>query len=672
MKLSIAKNVLLSCTLLYVPIACMYAYGRSEGICIPLTADDVIMPECVFTIGATNDTFCNFRLRLDDGFKGCLAIDRQRVKLGDLRAEAVSADTTISLNPMLDMSGRICEFVSEYPLKKGAGFRIQIPAGLIKAIPDFEEVEDIDIDEDLLSSLSVAGAWHKAGTEWSEPGMFSVIDDDSLDGQIKSSKHNRYTYGYYSLLYPLLESLGLKGSLAVEGRKIGIDYEPPYLNDNGKTLVRLQDEKGWSLLCHSMDCLGEDYNNWIVDSLESPLAREILAAGPNKGISGKTVSVYDMKTRKQYWPDADNSGWEETPARYVKPYAGDYSTKKYTMYNPDYDIEWHWGEWKRRSEEFGFRPVGFVTHNSTSSHALVPDIRKVFPDGLSDIGWPNINYPPMFSSGVRSGLEGQSMAGYDGNSTDNTFNEKHYKKFCEQVDEAVEKGGWIVFNLHTYRDCWNNSLPGMLVSEGGTYPDEWVIPMKGMDSANDPLTPPAHLGIKDWSEWYPCPGTRLEMMWKVLKYAKEKGLKGVTCAEGFKIMGNRKSVGYYNGGNKFGMDRGAGLMDTEDIYPHYVVSATGEVSYFNPVVSEEYSVDIDDMDYAILSKSPGKFMISGDRVMWSCPDPSGVSLRLLEPTGKPILSVPTNNIILDKTLKGVLLICALRSGVVLGSIKMAR
>ena len=158
----------------------------------------------------------------------------------------------------------------------------------------------------------------------------------------------------------------------------------------------------------------------------------------------------------------------------------------------------------------------------------------------------------------------------------------------------------------------------------------------------------------------------------MLKYAKEKGLKGVTCEEGFKIMGNRKSVGYYNGGNKFGMDRGSGLFDTEDIYPHYVVSATGEVSYFNPVVSGEYSIDIDDMDYAdaILSDSPGKFMISGDRVMWSCPDPSGISIRILEPTGKQIASVSSNSLVLDNTLGGVLLICAVRSGSILGSIKM--
>ena len=294
----------------------------------------------------------------------------------------------------------------------------------------------------------------------------------------------------------------------------------------------------------------------------------------------------------------------------------------------------------------------------------------MFPNGLSDIGTININYPPMLSSGVRAGLEGQSMGNYDSNSKDNTFNETHYKKFCAQIDEAAEKGGWIIFNLHTYREVWLNSLPGALVSEGGTYPDEWVIPMKGMDSAKDPLTPPSHLGISDRSEWYPCPGTRREMMWMVLKYAKEKGLKNITCEEGFEIMGNKASVGYFNNGYRFGMDY-LGLMDTEDVYPHYMVSATDEMSYYNPLVSREYSIELDDLDNMdlVMTEGSGRFIVNNGLIVWNTPDPSGVTLEVFDLAGVKTVSSPTNSIRLSGR-HGVCIVCAKRAGSILGAIKI--
>lgn len=651
-------------------------YGYSVKKCQPLIYDEVMRSELTFHINSSNDTLCSFRLILDEDFKGNLSIDKFALQQCDPGVIAVSNDTLIHLQPMLDNGGRICEFVSDSPIQKGMGFRIIIPTGILKICPEMEEVDEIDLDEELLTSLSVAGAWHKAGKNWKGQGMFSVIDDDSLDGQIAPyANHPKYKYGYWSLLYPLLESLDLKGNLAVEGRKIGIDYTPVKFNNIGRTLVRLQDEKGWNLLSHSMECLGEIDNNWMVDSLDSPLAKKILQEGPNNGQNQRTVSVYDMKTGKQYWPNSDSSGWEETPSRFIKPYIGDYSTGKNVMYNPDFDVDWHWGETKSRAEEYGMNYVGFVTHNSTSSHALVSELLKVFPFGLSDPGTlkATINYPPMLSSAVRSGLEGQLRKGYNGDSKDNTFNDDHFRSFCAQVDEAVENGGWIIFNLHTYRDCWKNSLPGALVSEGGSYPDEWEIPMKGLDSANDPLTPPSHLGISDWREWYPCPGTRLEMMWKVLKYAKERGLKPVTCSEGFRIMGNKVSVGYFNNGYKFGKDLLGPLIDSDEIYPHYIVSATDEISYYNPLVSNEYTIDLDmawNVDYVVVGYS-GKFIVNGDNIVWSTPDPSGVSLKVIDLTGTKIAASSTNRIMLDSQ-NGVYIICAVRSGSVIGTVKVVR
>lgn len=640
--------------------------------CKPLELDSVLKLECLKTIDSSNDTLCTLRLRLEDNFNGSLKLNTLAINSLNLKIRAVSNEHSIILSPALEQDMRTCFLVSESPLKTSEGYEIHIPSGILIVKPDVKEVGDIDIDTESLASLSVGGAWHKPGNKWHHQGLFSIIDDDSLDGQIESSKHGEYTYGYYSLLFPLLESLGLKGNLAVEGRRIGIVNDPPYINDNGKTLIRLQDEKGWDMLCHSMECLGETMNNWLVDSIDSPLANKIFAEGPNLKVNANTVSVYDLQTHKQYWPNPDNTEWEETPARFIKPYAADMTLNKDVMYNPQYDIEWHWGEWKRRAESFGLYPVGFVTHNSTSSHALVPEIRKVFPFGLSDLGALNINYPPMLSSGVRAGLEGQSLGNYDGNSKDNTFNETHFKKFCAQIDETLKCGGWIIFNLHTYRHCWLNLIPGKLVSEGGTYPDEWVIPMKGMDSANDPLSPPAHLGISDWSEWHPCPGTRLEMMWKVLKYAKDKGLKNVTCSEGFEIMGNKISVGYFNNGHRFGKDY-FGMWDTDDIYPHYIVSASDETFYYNPLESKEYSFNLRELanSEAALTLAHGQFLLGQHCLYWSTPDPNGVSITVMDFNGKVISSSPDNRFLLGNLPKGSYIFCAMLEGRIIGSIKLA-
>ncbi len=667
MKLADILKKMVFFLLTWLSIGGILAKDELYRSCQSLGADQVIRLECSISSDRNSDSLCLVRMCLEDDFKGSLCVDKLRVLTEDMKITAVSSDTTILLKPMINRDCRSCDFVSDCPLMRNKDFRIHIPKGIFRISPEFKEVDLIDYDEEKLSSFSVAGAWHKKGSEWKSIGMFSVIDDDSLDGQILSSKPGNYTYGYYSLLYPLLESLGIRGNLAAEGKRIGLTNTLPSLNDNGKTLLRLQDEKGWDILCHSMECLGAERDNWLVDSLDSPIALRVFQEGPFYGTHTLTASVYDMKSQKQYWPNADKTGWEETPSRYIKPYVADYVEKKELFYNPDFDAAWHWGEWKRRAEEFGIHAVGFVTHNSTSSHALVPAIREYFPNGLSDIAAVNINYPPMLSSGVRSGLEGQSMGDYNGNSTDNTFNEKHYRKFCSQIDEAMEKGGWIIFNLHAYRDVWKNSLPGALVSEGGSYPDEWVIPMKGMDSANDSLTPPAHLGISDWSEWYPCPGTRLEMMWKVLKYAKEKGLKNVTCSEGFEVMGNKTSVGYFNNGYKFGMDI-FGLKDTEDVYPHYMISATGEVSYYNPLVLDEIDIELSSIQE--VGQSP-RFLISDGRIVWSCADPVGITLEVWDLAGRKVSQSPANSISLDLH-RGVYMVCAIKGGSILGSLKIVR
>ncbi len=504
---------------------------------------------------------------------------------------AGDASDTINLNVTFDADGKKCKL---YPSSfiDSTGWSLVIPEGFFEVVPNYGEEWGIqNYNDNELENLSIVGAWKSDGNKWSHPGMFSIIDDDTIDGQIYSSANGAGSYGYYSLLYPLLESLGLKGNVAMEGRRAGLSATPPVLNENGKIAKRLQDIKGWEVMGHSMECLGEILNNWIVDSIHSSLAEKLLLENTPGKDPASSVSIYDLQTHKQY--HLETSGWVETETRYIKPYAGHYDTRKPAMFNPDFDSEWAWGELAKRANDFGINMRTFVTHNTSSSHALVREIQKYLKYGFSDLTLPYFNTPPMLSTATRFAVEGTTLPGYKGEKDpDNTFNQEHFKIFKSRIDEAAEAGGWVAFNLHAYRVCWKNSLPGKLVSEGGDYPDEWVIPILETDDIDDQLNPPSRLGISSWKEWYPCPGTKLEMLHSLLKYAIDKGMLNVTASEGFEIMGNPIQAGYYSNGKKIGSDM-YGLQSTSDNYPHYIKGANGAVDYYNPLISSEIVKKID-------------------------------------------------------------------------------
>lgn len=529
-----------------------------------------------FAIRITVNRFCKLRMHVDNE----LPFNTGR------HATLTNGPDTVRLCPSLSSDRRECRLLPERTIAEGE-WTLDIPEGLLYADMDPETVAEIPVPRDSMIDMGVAGAWNKPGDKWEGPAVFTIHDDDTIDGAIPSSNPAGWMCGgYFSTLFPVLESLGLRGCLSMEGWRCGFMSDPPALNENGLAARRLQDERGWEIQSHSMTARYGD-NNWLVHGLDSELADTILSHAVYAGErSNQTTSVYDTRTRRQYSVTADSAGWKKTALPWIKPYVNDWESGSTVAYSPVFPVDYQWGEWFRTAARLGIRAKAWVTPGPTSSHANVPLINDICPYGFESDGQTFYNLPPMHSTATRLMMEGQSAGGYtDEQDPDNTFNSAHYNFFRRQIDEASSRGGWIILGLHAYRPCWVNRLPGALVSEGGGYPDAWVDPMAGVDPVSDGLTPPPGLGITEWSQWYPCPGTRLYMLWELLKYARDKGMACITSSEGFRRFGNTFATGYYNAGIKTGPDTGQGILGTRPRYPHYVIGADGAETYYKPAAN---------------------------------------------------------------------------------------
>lgn len=533
-----------------------------------------------------HQSFDRFVISIHPSYEGVISVNEEAVWNTRAVPSLTCGSEVIPLTPIASEDKSEYYLVLDQELPEGE-WTLDIPEDYFRIDPKVKEVDRIDYDSDELMNLNIFGAWHKEGDIWSSQAMFTIHDDDTLDGTIPSSNPSDWMKGgYFSTLFPVLESLGLKACLSMEGWRVGFTETPPVLNPNGIIAKRLQDEKGYEIQSHSMTARYQT-NSWLVESLDSELADKILEESTYAGLrSNTTTSVYDRETGKSYYASSDKSRWIETPTPWIKPYVGDYHTKKIIMYNPTFPIDYQWGEWFRVAESLGIHGNAWVTPGPTASHAIIPLINEVCPNGFESDGVTFYNLPPLHSTATRLMMEGQAAPGYKGEqTTDNTFNLSHYEFFKRQIDEAADKGAWIVLGLHAYRPCWVNSLPGALVSEGGDYPDEWVYPMSTVDPQTGDLTPAPALGITSWSEWYPCPGTRLAMLYDLLKYAKEKDMLNVTTSEAIARIGNTSAAGYYIDGIQLGNDLKDGILGTRPVYPHYVKGANGEESYYNYATS---------------------------------------------------------------------------------------
>lgn len=186
------------------------------------------------------------------------------------------------------------------------------------------------------------------------------------------------------------------------------------------------------------------------------------------------------------------------------------------------------------------------------------------------------NVAPLKSVIGRISIESYGKANYIGQEDpDNTWDEEQYQAIKHAIDCAYDKVGWVILAGHFYRPCYKNYI------EGSNYNKTWTFPLNrdeiaNMDSNNYWEIPPSRLGITSWADWYPCPGTRLAMIYDLICYAIEKGLKNVSYKEGLKYMGNIEEEGYYTNGMQLLMDK-YNIEGSIPSYPYYVVGANGVV-----------------------------------------------------------------------------------------------
>lgn len=517
-----------------------------------------------------------------------IKVDQITAARAGVRPLLTNGTDTIGVYVGAARSKHALELRPEQNLTPGT-WHLEVPEGYFYLDYKMSEVETVTGNSEYYSYLPETGAWHKEGGGERFTPMFTIHDDDTLDGKIASSSPSVWMKGgYWSLLYPVLESLGLRACLSMEGWRAGFTEDPPTLNANGRIARRLQDEKGWEIQSHSMTARYYT-NTYYVDSLNTELADRILAEGIYAGIrSNNTTSVYEASTGTQYSLNRTCTKWEPTRKEWIKPYLIDYDSGRVKMYNPAFPIDYQWGRWFEIADSLGIHAKAWVTPGPTSSHANVPLINEICPCGFETDGKNFYNLPPLGSTLTRMMLDGQQFDAYTGEENpDNRYYEYQFDFYKKKIDEAAERGAWIVMGLHAYRPCWENRTPGALVSEGGVYPDSWVWPMADVDPETGDLRPAESLGITDWSQWYPCPGTRLRMLWDLLAYARDKGLLCVTSSEGFDKIANKVTSGYYQKGAPIGPDAGGGILGTRRQYPHYVAGVNGEEEYYNPRISPE-------------------------------------------------------------------------------------
>ena len=425
--------------------------------------------------------------------------------------------------------------------------------------------------------------------------IMSIVDDDTVDGQIPSSMGKSVpnnTGGYFSVLLPIILSLNdkyeisAKAGLACEGHRVGLtsylqlndDYSQ--LNENGNLLKLLSNKIGWDILNHSMSAQ-LPVNTYGVDSINSALAGQILAEGSYVSpLNFYNTIVLDKSTGKWYEVNSTKTAWvERVPTKkYAMQYYRDYGTNNYHI-NRDFDFDYSWGEWFKRAKELGLPYKSCIVYNGSSTSPFTIGASRKYAEYGVRTTLDMANVPPIPAAVARYSIIHSSK--------NNAEVPSYLAKMKSLVDECYSKHSWLVWMSHAN----NNSLQNRYntgvdygLKKDNNYSSEWEIPLNAseittMDENNYWVNPPARLGVSRWKDWHPAPGTQIGAFYEVLEYTINKGIDIVTPTEGWSTHGNLMQIGVDMMGTHAIYNIVDAYTDAEQSF--LTVGADGSIRYFS-------------------------------------------------------------------------------------------
>lgn len=304
------------------------------------------------------------------------------------------------------------------------------------------------------------GSYEKVSEMPNISPVISLSDDDLIDAQLDGLFTTGRTGGFFSTLYPLAASIGAPVTEAVEGHRCGTIGK---LTTNGFVAKLLAQYAGWELANHTMDaCYGLALP--VKTFAEIPPVNKIPT--PANGVLTDRKYVYVENEGKCY--SYENGTWTPVELHKEPPYLMN-SSGKAIADNPCFDFEYEvWKNQDLMESLLGVRPVTYVQPVNQSSKKRAEYVKASHKYIMNLYSNDAIELPLATTIG-RMSLD--DAVGSSNEATDELF-----EKWKHDLNDVLENGKSIVLLLHAYRSCWSNEISHYLVSNGGTYPDEWVHP----------------------------------------------------------------------------------------------------------------------------------------------------------------------------------------------------
>ena len=413
----------------------------------------------------------------------------------------------------------------------------------------------------------------------------SISDDDTIDDFLRYSGSKRFngSNGFFSRLYPVVQSLNAPVSESIECWRCGIDKDD--LNNTGLAIKALCTQQGWEPVSHTMTARFRaayllDTFSQIKDLPSTPITGNIE--------NTEVTHIYVKENNTNYYYSKDHQ-WLEVPDRYIKPKLMNFSGTKIAD-NPSFPIEYQLLGSKQKIEQIIGIPVHTFISPADSRGFRYYEYALQYYDYVVQALNTNDNSKYNITMPLESVIVELARGFFDLGSSDtnNEAGDELYDKWVSKFNSIKKTGTYsIIFGMHSYLPCWKNCIESQLVSNGGNYPDEFVTPVRDpREFPDDFLSPHPSTNLSDWGDWamdkdgnisghgwYPCPGTRLYQYWKFLLYIKSQGVPIMTIHDNLDRIKNVERHGYKIKPEFFDI-----YEDTDKSY--YIVGADGStISY---------------------------------------------------------------------------------------------